>query len=302
MTEKGPYPFFDPSLDEKEVRPLFRRDGRSAAVIGRHARLELAFGCRRGRTVLTHAYAEPPFRIGRCFDAGGAAYLIVACTGPGVFAGDSLCQRVTVENGARVLLASQSALQVHPADRPDPAVVHHEYQVARGGELHCHWDPVIPFAGARLVQRFDIQLAPGSRLYWSDALMSGRASRGEMWQFESIDHELSVLVDRSLEYLERYRLAPASRRVRDTWMAGEANYLATTIVHHDEATPSRAEELQRELASVAGVTAGIDVVTPGLMIGRFLGPSGVAIARARMKFRDLALASISGTPGLVIRR
>lgn len=280
--------------------PALHQDRRAPAVIGRHARLELDFGCRKGRTVLTHAYAEPPFRLGRCFDAGGAAYLIVACSGPGVFGGDSLRQRVRVENGARVLLASQSALQVHPANRPDLAAVHHEYQVARGGELHCHWDPVIPFAGARLVQRFDIRLAPGGRLYWSDALMSGRASRGEMWQFVSIDHELSVLVDRSLEYLERYRLAPAGRPVRQMWMAGEANYLATTIVHHDEATPSRAEELQRELAGVAGVTAGIDVVTPGLMIGRFLGASGVAAARA--KLRALALGSIFRSPGLVMRR
>ena len=46
------------------------RDERSLSVVGRHARLELAFGYRNGRTVLAEAYAEPPFRVGRCFAEG----------------------------------------------------------------------------------------------------------------------------------------------------------------------------------------------------------------------------------------
>ena len=74
-------------------------DHRSAAVVGRHARLELAFECRDGRTVLTHAYAEPPLRIGRTFDVDGAAYVILVCAGPGVFAGDCLHHHVTVGRG-----------------------------------------------------------------------------------------------------------------------------------------------------------------------------------------------------------
>ena len=74
-----------------------RRDRRAAAAIGRHARLELVFGYRRGRTVLTRAYAEPPFKIGRPVDAGGAAALILVCAAPGVFPGDELRQTVRVE-------------------------------------------------------------------------------------------------------------------------------------------------------------------------------------------------------------
>ena len=54
----------------------------AAADVGRHARLELAFECRGGRTVLAHAYAEPPLRIGRTFDVDGAAYVILVAPGP----------------------------------------------------------------------------------------------------------------------------------------------------------------------------------------------------------------------------
>jgi urease accessory protein UreH len=290
-----------PGLVGNDPRPLFR-DRRPAAVIGRHARLELAFGCRGGRTVITHAYVEPPFRIGRSFDVNGAAYLILACTGPGVFVGDSLHQRIWVEHDARVLLVSQSALQVHPAEHPNAAIVHHEYHVAAGGELHCHWDPVIPFADARLVQTFELDVSGGSRLYWSDALMSGRATRGERWRFRSLAHELRVTIDNSLKYLERYRLEPRDRAIGRAWIAGSANYVATTLVHHDAATPECAARLQEELNGIDQVRSGIDVVDSRLMIARFLGASGVASSRARALCRDLALSSIFRTPDLAIRR
>ena len=93
-------------------------DSRAASEIGRVARLDLVFACRRGRTVLAHAYAEPPFRVGRLLDAGPVAQMILVWSGPGVFAGDRLEQRVRVERGARVLLVSQAALQLHPAAAP----------------------------------------------------------------------------------------------------------------------------------------------------------------------------------------
>lgn len=277
-------------------------DRRAAAVVGRHARLEVAFECRAGRTVLARAYAEPPLRIGRTFDIDGAASVLLVCAAPGVFPGDCLHLQVTVGGGARVLLASQSALQVHPGDGPEPAHVRHEYTVAEGGELHCQWDPVIPFAGARLVQQFDLQVARGSRLYWSDALMAGRVSRGEAWRFESIEHELRLLVGSSLRYLERYSLAPASRRPGDPWMAGDARYAGSAIVHHEAATADLAEHVHRRLADVEGLAAAVDLVEPRLMIARVLAASGPPFARARSIVRGVTLDSVFRNPRLVVRR
>ncbi|HKB09342.1 MAG TPA: urease accessory protein UreD, partial [Vicinamibacterales bacterium] len=166
-------------------------DRRLAARVGREARLELVFEQRGGRTVLAHQYAEPPFRVARTFDLNGAAYLILVCTGPGVFNGDALTQSVHVGRGACVVLASQAALQIHPSPDRSPggaARLRSSYVVEADGELHCHWDPLIPFAGARVDQRFDVQADAGSRVYWSDAVMAGRASRGETWRFATFAH------------------------------------------------------------------------------------------------------------------
>src|SRR4029077_7863998 len=112
-------------------------DSRGASEIGRRARLELVFEARGARTAITRPYAEPPFRIGRSFDVDGAAYVILVCSGPGEFAGDALDLSIRVRTGARVILASQSALQLHPSAASTPAVIRHQYVVEGDGELQA---------------------------------------------------------------------------------------------------------------------------------------------------------------------
>lgn len=277
-------------------------DSRAPQTIGRAARLELVFEARNGRTLVTHAYAEPPFRIGRTFDLDGAAYVIIVCSGPGIFAGDVLQQSIRVARGARVVLTSQSALQVHPSAASSAARIQHDYIVEEDGELQCQWDPVIPFAAARLDQRFDLRIAESSRLYWSDALMAGRVSRGEAWRFESLAHELRLRIGSSLAYLERYTLAPDDRPVQCPWMCAGATYLATALVHHAGATTETADALYRAVAELDEVRAGVDLIGPGLVLARFLAANGAPFARARASYRTLALESIFGGPALPTRK
>ena len=263
------------------------RDRRAAAAIGRHARLELVLGYRRGRTVLTRAYAEPPFKIGRPVDIGGAASLILVCAAPGVFPGDELRQTVRVEAGARVALRSQSSLQAHPGAGP-AARLEARYEVDADAELACVWDPLIPFPEARIAQRIEIALAPQSRLYWSDAMLTGRCARGETWTLALLDHELRLSVDGVLQYLERYRLMPRERNVAARWAAGAASHLSTILVHDPARTAVTAEILQHRLDAIENVQAGFDAIAPHLIVGRLLASRGPAFAAARLAVEHLA--------------
>ena len=267
-------------------------------MIGRTARLELVFEARGGRTAIARAYAEPPFRIGRSFDVDGAAYLILVCSGPGVFAGDTLDLSIRVGPGARVILASQSAFQVHPSAALTPAVIRHRYVVEEDGELQAHWDPVIPFAGARLDQRFELQIDEPSRLYWSDALMSGRVDRAETWSFDRVAHELRLRVGTSLRYLERYTLQPHERSMTHPWVGGGMHYMATALTHHDGVTPETAELVQREIETGGDIRvhAGVDLLDTRLVIGRLLASCGAPFANMRASYRQLVMRSIFDRP------
>jgi urease accessory protein len=268
-------------------RPL-QRDDRAAGAIGRTALRELAFEVRGGRTILAHAYAEPPFRIGRVLPRADAAWMILAATAPGAFGGDSLDQSVRVGRGARVALTSQSALQVHPQAGLD-AALRTTCVVEDEADLTCEWDPVIPFAASQLRQRIEIALAPGATLFWSDAMMSGRCGHGEAWQFRSLHHELRVRRGDPLIYLERYRLSPGERDGDRAFAAGGCDYLGTVVIVRPSADEAMAEGLQRATAGLDDVRVGADCLEPGLVVARLLGRSGPAFAAARRAIREAAV-------------
>ena len=244
--------------------------------------------------MIAHAYAEPPLRIGASFEIDDAAYLILVCSGAGIFGGDAIRQSIHVASGARVVLTSQAALQVHPSITSAAARIDHEYCVDDDAELHCHWDPVIPFAGARLAQHYDIRVSSGARLYWSDALMSGRIARGESWQCRDLAHELGLRVNDRLMYRERYRVGAETDRVRRPWVAGGVDYLSTALVWHEEASREVAERLQEAVAACDRVRAGIDLVDDRLIVARLAASNGVPFSAARRLVRTLALTSVFG--------
>src|SRR5262245_6060525 len=166
------------------MTPAAETDSRATVDVGRRARLHLGFGRRDDRTQLLTSYAEPPYRIPRGFsEADDGLHAILAFSAPGIFGGDSLTQIVDVAAGARVRLTSQSAQQAHPSPDRHTARLTAQYRVASGGHLHCSWDPVIPFAAARLEQHIRIDLSDAATLFWSDAMMAGRKAHGERWAF-----------------------------------------------------------------------------------------------------------------------
>ena len=257
------------------------RDERPRAVVGRHARLDLHFRYRKGRTVLAEAYVEPPFRVGGWFAEGDGVHVILASSAPGAFGHDRWQQSVHVARGARVRLTSQSALQVHPSPDGATAQLQSVYRVESDAQLHCEWHPLIPFARARIDQRIEIDIAGDGYLYWSDALMSGRHARGERWTFASLAHEIAVSRDGSLEYLERYRIRPDEVDVSRPWAAGEASYLGTTLVSGRPIEPGAAERLHIELGRFAGVRAAADVLDHHVLLVRLLSAFGPAFHDAR---------------------
>ena len=264
-------------------------DRRETARVGRNARLELVFARRAGKTVLTHSYAEPPFRVGRWFPDGDGVHMILTSSAPGFFGGDRFQQLIVVEHGARVRLTSQSALQVHPSPDQEAAQLHASYQVDADAELVCQWDPVIPFAKARFDQRVSVKLAATARLLWSDAFMAGRATAqlspdfdgGERWAFSELTHELNVRRAESLEYLERYRLIPSEQSLESRWVGDAASYFGTILSSGRSADSSAIRGLHEALAPCANVNAAADCLGEKLAIVRLMSASGARFHDAR---------------------
>ena len=80
--------------------------------------------------------------------------------------------------------------------------------------------------------------------------MSGREGSGERWAFDELSHELRVVRDASLEYVERYRLTPQDRRADRAWVAGDACYFGTVLSSGRAVEPSAVMDLQEALSRV----------------------------------------------------
>ena len=246
-------------------------DRRLAAGVGTHARLELVFARRAGRTVLAHGYAEPPYRVGRCFEEGPSGlHMILVSSAPGIFGGDRFAQHVRVEEGAHVRLTSQSALQVHPSPDGAGAELTATYEVAAGASLTCEWDPMIPFAGARYRQAIELRVADGGSLYWMDAFASGRSARGERWRFAAFAQELRLVRQGSLDYLERFTLEPREAGPIGPWVAAGASCFGTGLVCAAEVDRDRADRLHGNLQTAGGSHAACDRLDRNLLIVRMM--------------------------------
>ncbi len=257
-------------------------DTRAPLDVGRRARLDVAFARRNGATVLTHGYAEPPMRVGRAIERCGQLQLIVASSAPGLFGGDSVEQTIDVAAGADVKLTSQSALQVHPSTAGGVARARARYKVHAGARLSCFWDPVIPFTAASFDQEIEIDVEPGGRLTWSDALMCGREGSGERWAFHAVAHQLRLRYAGRLAYLERYRILPGSARQADPWRAGGHTYFGTIFRIGCGDVPALAEAIHAELNAMSHVKGTADLLAADdLLLVRIAAESGVPFHRAR---------------------
>jgi urease accessory protein UreH len=242
--------------------------------------------------VPTHGYAEPPFRIGRCFDEGPRGlHMIMVSSAPGLFGGDRFTQHVRVEEGAHVRLTSQSALQVHPS--PDGAVaeVTATYEVAAGASLACEWDPMIPFAASRYRQSIELRVADGSALYWMDAFSSGRSARGERWHFHLLEQELRLMRQGSLDYLERYKLEPGTAGITSPWVAADAACFGTGLVSAPDVDREKADRLHDALQSAGGGHSASDLLDRNLLIVRMMSQSHVLFHGLR---RQVAASLLPG--------
>jgi urease accessory protein len=227
--------------------------------------------------------------VGRVLPDGLGIHLILASSAPGIFGGDSLIQTVVVESGARVRITSQSAMQVHPNETGEVATLASTYRIEDGGFLACEWDPLIPFADARLEQRIAIDMALGASLFWSDALMAGREARGERWQFSQLSHELRLVRNGLLTYLERYNIVPDVSAPAKRWTVDDASYFGTVLVAGVAATREAAERTHGELAAIGGVRGSADLLQENCLLARLVSPSGTSFREAREFLRSVRL-------------
>ena len=198
------------------------------------ASLELDFArdAATGRTVLASSAQEPPLRVVRAFPlADGSVLAHLHNVSGGLLGGDRLTLSVKVGAGTNVQLTTTGATRVYrPRAGASDTTQTNEIRVAENALLEYVPDPLIPFAGARYVQRTSIHLAPDAGLFWWEIVAPGREARGEVFKYGRVEMRTDLIADGRLIAAERVRLEPGNHALSSLARMGLYRYWATFYI------------------------------------------------------------------------
>lgn len=140
--------------------------------MGRVAQGRLSFERAGAGTAIHTAYAESPLRLLTPRSRGPGAWAFTSTLGAGLLDTDRVRLEISVGPGARACVCTQGPTRVFRS--PGGCSTELIARVEEGAALVLAPDPAACFAGARLEQRTEIDLAAGTSLSLHEVLSAGR--------------------------------------------------------------------------------------------------------------------------------
>jgi len=252
------------------------------SLVGRRGVLSYEFERAGPRTILTRSSCRSPWHHfpPSYLDDSGCAYSWLVNPSGGLVGGDHVSVEAQLHAGTHVLMTSPSATRVYRS-LSEPAV--QEVHLSVGPDARLEWLPevTIPFAGSRLRQSIQVDLAPGATAVLWDAIASGRVAMRERWAFASVENEICIRTSLAGSVVERYRLVPG-RLPESVGLVGSWDYVASVFVIGDAVEPDVWKRLDVVLAAILERR-------PDLVLGAVSTPatSGLAVKFVARSAPDL---------------
>jgi urease accessory protein len=231
-----------------------------------------------GRTVIAEAHATSPLRFVQAkFPAGRASAAICLVTfGGGLVDGDAIDTLIEVEEGATLLVFTQSTTKVFRG------AASQSIRAKVAGTLVLLPDPVAAFKDASYTQRIDVDLTPAGSCLVLDGFTSGRAAFGERWAMKSLDLRTTVREDERTIAVDALRLdrADGSIAARTGSYDAFSTLLAVRCLAPNAAPPAP------PTADLAVATSPL-ARTDGAIVRIAASSPAAAIAAARSRLRNL---------------
>ena len=200
--------------------------------------------------------------------------------GGGLRTGDRHLQRIRLDDGAAATWAPPAGTLCLPgaAGGPAPAggPAHLRLAAAVQGRsyLRLVGRPLIPFAGAAVIQSTVVSVAGGSGCLLLECGCPGRTQMGEAWAFASLGYHLTVVRDGSVIYRERYRLRPPAVPAGPSGYGGSLGW-ATCIAVGARAVAEL--DAMRPALTGAGAVSTHGHIADDVAVARILDRTGTLI-------------------------
>jgi urease accessory protein len=202
-----------------------------------------------GESAVTECWANSPLKLLAPRSRGHSVWAYISSFGGGLVAGDETSLTLDIEAKATCFLSTQASTKVYRNPRLLPCQHKLRADVGAGALLVLAPDPVQCFAQAIYEQKQEFHLAADAGFVLVDWLNSGRAARGERWEFTRYQSRNEVFQAGKRVMLDSLRLAAEEGTEELLRQMGRFHCLATVAVVGPKLQPF-AQQLLAEIAEL----------------------------------------------------
>jgi urease accessory protein len=241
-------------------------------------RLELGVTLQRGKSVASHQFHEGALRVLRphYLDDSGQVCYVVVNPGGAYLGADLFVLDICVEDGADLLLTTQSATKIYrtPGSFAEQRM---SIRLGEGARLELMPDQLIAYREASYRQRSAVTLRPSSSLVMAEVVTPGWSPDGAAFRYEEVRlrNEIRVEIEqgaRELLALDNLLIRPPSVDVSGLGFMEGYSHLGSLVVVDARVDQELADELHR-------VTSGNDALT-GISLTRTVGGTAGLVLRS----------------------
>ena len=182
-----------------------------------------------GESTVTSAFSTNPLKLLTPRPRGRSVWTYTSSFGGGLLAGDQTRLDLNLGAGAKCFVGSQASTKVYrnPGQLPCGHVT--RATLASESLLVFSPEPVQAFAESVYVQQQEFHLEPGAALVLLDWFSSGRAARGERWEFAHFQTRNDVFIGGDRAFVDSVLFDPSDGALTATHRGGRFNCFAMLL-------------------------------------------------------------------------
>jgi urease accessory protein len=238
-------------------------------------RLELVVSKRGGRSIASRQFHEGCLRVLRphYLDESGQVCFVVVNPGGAYLGADLYVMDVEVEDGAKLLLTTQSATKIYktPGSFAEQRM---SLQLGEGAQLELAPDQVIAYREASYRQSTHVTVRASSSLIMAEIVTPGWSPDGAAFRYEEVRLRTEIRVangrETGLLALDNLLITPAGQDVTGTGLMEGYSHVGSLLIvdrRVDQALADELHELTRTYEAYTGLSlTGTVLGTTGLVL------------------------------------
>lgn len=266
--------------------------------------LELNVEERNGRSVAKNVYFQGAFKVMRPIyhnNSNQPCYYILN-PGGGYLDGDTYRMKVSLSEGAKLTLTTQSATKIYKTPKTK-AYQETEFHLAKDSYLEYLADPIIAYKDARYLQKTSVHMEKGATFLYSDIVTPGWSPEGNDFSYDHVRLKTDIYLENQLIACDHLRLSPSTQRMNGLGFMEGYTHIGSFFVVGDKTNATLLDQLYETIQQEdADFKVGLsELSVPGFTI-RVLASSTQVIERIFVACHKVIMQEWYGTEPSFLRK